>query len=241
MKFMSFASPSFSLAAHARRIPVATAGLLLLAGTAFGGTLSVTSGPTITPTNVTNSSATNPPTSAFTVTQFNFNTATGTNTALKLSGEQVFTSNGGTGTVSVDFSGNATANAGDTVSLAYDFTLTLTGTGQVTPTVTATANTTFLGQPIVLTTGGTLTPTATAGSTHYVGSKQSSVSPITASGTFTGHVSFNWTGATTGDTLRITVPNNSIDFALAPQAIPEPGAAWLLLLGAPLLAWTRRR
>jgi hypothetical protein len=199
---------------------------------AFAGTVAFNGNgsPTVSLTGVTQLATPTP----FQLSLFSFQSGN----AIKLQGVQTFTDNdGGGGTIDVSFSGSGTANANDILSVGYHFSLQLTGTGTVTPTVTV--NAILLGI-IPVNLSGSLPP-AGPGTTNYgPGSIQSPPAPVAGAATFTAHAVFNWTGGTAGDTLLINIPPNSIDFALASMAIPEPGAASLLLLGAPLLARRRR-
>jgi hypothetical protein len=187
--------------------------------------------PTVSLTGVMQSAAPTP----FQLSLFSFQ---GGN-AIKLQGVQTFTdNNGGGGTIDVSFTGSGTANVNDIVSVGYRFSLQLTGTGTVTPMVSV--NAILLGA-IPVNLSGSLPP-AGPGTTNYgPASIQSSPAPVSGSATFTAHAMFNWTGGTAGDTLQINIPPNSIDFAIASVAVPEPAGASLLLLGIPLLGSTRRR
>jgi hypothetical protein len=214
-------------------ISIFAAAIVCSLSTAFAGTLTFNGNgtPTVSLTGVTQLTAPTP----FQLSLFNFQ---GGN-AIKLQGIQSFTDNdGGGGTIDVSFSGSGTASANDILSVGYHFTLQLNGTGTVTPTVTV--NAILLGIfPVNL--SGSL-GAAGPGTTDYgPASIQSPPAPVGGAATFTAHAIFNWTGGTAGDTLLINIPPNSIDFALASMAIPEPGAVSLLLLAAPLVGWTRRR
>lgn len=158
--------------------------------------------------------------------------------AIKLSGNQIFTdTDGGGGTVTLSFSGSGDVVTGDLFSIGYNFGLTLTGPGSVVPSVTVNG---VVAGFIPVSVTGTL-PTATAGTTPYSGTRVSSASPLTAPLTYNASVTFTWTGATAGDTLRINVPQISIDFAASPTPVPEPAAGILLACAASLAGLRRRR
>lgn len=192
---------------------------------ARAGNLTLSTGPTVSLSNLTTSTITTP----YSVSSFAF----GSNTALKLSGDEIFNETAsGSSTLTITYTGSGTVNAGDFVSLGYHFSIILTGTGTVVPTFNVTA--------APFSANGTLA-TASPGTTNYQGSIVSATSPVSANINFTATATFAWTGGTANNKLEINVPTNSIDLAAAPTVVPEPSSWALLLLGAPLAFLCRSR
>jgi len=148
-------------------------------------------------------------------------------------------------TVTLDISGTFTINSGDIASLAYNFNIMLDSDAPATFTITGNAS---LLNPFPLalppiTTG----PQAIAAnsSMDYSGAKAGDlVSPFTGSGIFSAQLRIDFgPGTMPGDTLTIIIPNDSIDFQVAPTAIPEPSTYALLVtgLGALVVRYRRRK
>ena len=74
-------------------------------------------------------------------------------------------------------------------------------------------------------------------SLRYTGVK-SAPSPFNVASTWQGLFTITWTGGLAGDTLGVTVPNNSIDFQLR---VPEPSSAAIFAFGGMALISRRRR
>lgn len=155
-------------------------------------------------------------------------------TLLKFVGDINLTAPGGGSTVgnTITTSGSLTLDSQDAFLLSYDFDVTLVGGGTVTLTTTATTD--FGGVLETITNTETLTE---AGTVNLTFSGLGTVATGEVSGSWTGQLSFDWVDAPENSSLLISIPNESIDFAVT--AVPEPSAAILAALGG--MAFLRRR
>lgn len=146
----------------------------------------------------------------------------------KISGTAGFLSSGGSGTISVDVGGLATVLLGETISVDYDFTLSLTG-GSLDWTLTGMAS---IVQ--IFNKSGSIS----SGSQQFIGSDSFTNTFSDFNGVpWSASLDITWNGASNGDTLTVTVPNNSIDFSV----IPEPTSFCLIGIGGLALLLRRRR
>ena len=125
----------------------------------------------------------------------------------------------------------------DLFSVSYDFTLTLASAAPVAFTLQGSIEpTTFPFFPPITIASGTVTQ----GSNTYTGTFSAPV-PLAGPGTWSGQLVLTFSAPATGDTLTLSIPNNSIDFQLGPTAIPEPSSISLIALGAAALLLLARR
>ena len=154
---------------------------------------------------------------------------------LKIFGNATITPGAGASVVTLTLTGTFTANIGDLASYAYNFNIALNSATPATFTLSLTAG-------ALSTSTGTQVVAANSNSL-YSGRNQTPAAPIPNSGAFTGQLRISFAAGTTAtDTLVLSIPANSIDFAVAPVAIPEPSTyalAGVGLLG--LLAYLRRQ
>jgi len=156
---------------------------------------------------------------------------------VKLFGDASFTKgSAATSTIVLQINGSFDADTGDMFFAFYDFTFNLTGTGQVSWRLDGNVNIPPFGfQNVVRETSSSnlIGPS----SQRYTGIK-SAPSPFNFASTWQGVFTVTWTGGLAGDTLGVTVPNNSIDFQLR---VPEPSSTAIFALGAMGLISRRRR
>ncbi len=206
----------------------------------FGGTVSITSGPSVQLTgNLVDTTASGPPpVLPLGAEIYTFNGQP----AAKVYGNLTFTdSDGGGGTVTIMLEGNASASVGDFASLGYSFSITASG-GTVTPTVGVSGQFTPVFPPISIPFDeSAVLPSAGTGTSLYNGFIATDPSPVAANGTYSARAVFDWIGAAMNDTLTIYIPNSSIDLAVNTIAVPEPVTLTFLPLGFALLAARRPR
>jgi hypothetical protein len=160
-----------------------------------------------------------------------FATSQVTPTQVKVFGNGNYTATGAASVITLSIGGLVSAVATESVSLDYNFNLSFTGSGAVTWTLTSVLAGFFPGPS---STGG---PILSTDSGLFTGSK-SAVVPAPGGNNipFTATLTVNWNGATSGDTLAVSIPTNSIDLAV----VPEPSSMFLLSLGGLFLARRRR-
>lgn len=155
-------------------------------------------------------------------------------TLLKLVGDIDLTTvdGGSTRDNTLILEGEVSLEQGDAFSLAYDYDVFLTGGGTVNLTTTAITN--FDGVINTLTnteTVDTLNPVDEPFSFTFAQLGFEASTAVT--GTWTGEFRFDWIDAPADSSLKISIPNNSIDFAVVDaSAIPEPASGSVLLLAA---------
>jgi hypothetical protein len=190
--------------------------LLLSTTPAFAGTVTITSGPNLTPPEAfTNNTFTvqvlhDPPgvsgdllqaTGGATVTQPASNTASG------------------------DISGTFTANAGDIASVAYSVTMDTSGTVPIA--YTASASVTFLGVPQTFSDSGTIMP----GLHHYNGTWQAPAPfPLAGAGTWSASLTLSFSSAdgaagATPEVLVVSIDELNMQLATTPATVPPPSQA----------------
>jgi hypothetical protein len=188
-------------------------------GAGVAGTLSVTSGPTLTPSSAfTNStlqvqSSHNPP---------------GVNgDVIRVTGGTTITPGAAT-SASVAVSGNFSAVSGDLGSMAYSFIIDSNYNGSIDFTLTGSATVQFLGTQNFTTSG-----TVTRGLNQYSGKvKTPSAFPASVSGTFSATLQLNFTPATSQQFARPSAATGAVDlrvdqfdFQLAPtETTPIAGS-----------------
>jgi len=148
---------------------------------------------------------------------------------VKVTGVGQYTATGDTSAIILDVGGFISAQTGESISLDYDFTFAITGAGEINWTLTSLlfgfiSGPSASGGPITIADSGNVTGTESAGVT-FTADNVSWSAKLTA----------NWTGAANGDTLSVTIPENSIDIAV----VPEPSA--FLLLGLTGIMTLRRK
>ncbi len=207
---------------------VAAGVLLAFSNQAAAGTITVTDGPSFMPPGaVTNNTVTLQQPNASLIQLFG-------NATIQVTPDSV---------VYLAIGGTFTADMGDIASLFYNFTVDLNSAIPVTFTLALTATPTSPPlPPIELMEEGDILQ----GSHQYTGMDQSAPAPFALSGTFSGMLIFKFGAAPpnpdgTTDTLFLQIPSDSIDFQIAPTAIPEPSSYALLGLGILGLSFVARR
>lgn len=200
---------------------VTAATLLAFATPAFAGTLTITSGPTFTPS------------AAFTNNTIRVETLHSppgvTGDLVKLSGDATITPPA-SNSASIDIAGSYSANAGDLVSAAFSITIDSNISGPVTYTVRGSA--TYLGSPQNFSKTDTVLP----GLHQYRDAIQTPISfPFPGTGIFSGTVRLDFGSASASRAAAVSAAapgtlNVSIqrcDFQLAPTAatVPVPSQA----------------
>lgn len=133
--------------------------------------------------------------------------------------------------------GGFSLDPGDAFSLAYDYTVTLVGGGTVSLTTTATTN--LDGVELTLTQTELIDSQGTFNRTF---TDLAATATQSGEGTWTGVFEFDWTDATAGSSLNITIPNDSIDFAVTSvSTVPEPSSLATLAVASLALVTRRRR
>jgi hypothetical protein len=203
------------------------AGALLFtaASNTFAGTMTPTAQPSFSPANV--------------VTNNSIMFQQATPSVVKIFGNATITPGAGAHTVTLSLSGNFTSNANDLASFAYNFNINLMSATPATFQLSLQVNPT--GLPSFSASQGAQTVAANSNQA-YSGRAQSPAAPFGGSGTFTGTLQINFgAGTTASDQMILTIPQNSIDFAVQPTPIPEPSTYALLALGVLGLALHARR
>jgi hypothetical protein len=187
--------------------------LLALTSPISAGTVTITSGPNLTPA------------AAFTNNTF---MVTVLHNPPGVTGDIVQGSGGATVTppasnsVTVDIAGTFTANSGDIASIAYSVTMDSTVSAPIA--YTASANVTFLGIPQNFSDMGTIMP----GLHHYSGTWHAPVSfPISGGGTWTAMLTLNFAPSfqadgVTGTTGTLDVRVDQVNIQLATTAATNP-------------------
>ncbi len=202
-----------------RASAVALGALVLLPLTGSAASVIINSGPTAGVSgSVTQNSVT-------------FTTSQVTPARAKVFGDGSYTASGANSAITLSIGGLISALAGESISLDYEFNLNFTGGGSVNWTLTSALFGGLVTGPS--SSGG---PILSTNSGLFTGSK-SAVVPIAGDSIpWSALLTVNWTGATSGDTLAVSIPTNSIDVAV----VPEPSSMLLLGLGGVFLARRRR-
>lgn len=153
-------------------------------------------------------------------------------TRVKVTGLGDYTATGSTSAITLSIGGLISAVVGEPLSLDYDFSLILAGSGSVAWSLNTIVTISGFPIPGPSSNGG---PITSADNGTFTGSR-SAPSPLTVSNVpWSALLTVNWSGATVGDTLQVSIPTNSIDLTV----VPEPSSILLVGLGGVLL--TRRR
>lgn len=144
----------------------------------------------------------------------------------------------------IGVTGSFSADMGDIVSLFYNFSVDLDSSVPVTVTIEGTANTT-LG-PITISNSFLLSQ----GFQQYSGTDQSPPAPFPLDGTYSATVTFDFGNPTilknpdgeVQNSLTLSIPQDGLEFQLAPTAVPEPSTFALAAFGlGGLFAAVKRR
>ncbi len=158
----------------------------------------------------------------------------------------IVTGEGSSATIGV--TGSFSGSTGDIFSFFYNFSVNLNSSVPVQVTLQGTANTQF--GPLSVNDTFTLMQ----GMHDYTGMKETSPAPVGLSGTYSGTITFDFLSPTSqkfaqskprglANFLTLSIPQNGLDFQVAPTAIPEPSTFALAAFGFSglLLALKRRR
>jgi len=158
-------------------------------------------------------------------------------TQVKLFGEATATGvfDPGNGGIGFDWDGNfadgSAVAPGDSFVLPYEFSISVNG---------GTISSWTLDFQVASDDEPRFGSTFGSGTGTFTGTVSQDQPFSLASGLFDGYdveLNVDWTGFTSGDTITVTVPENSIDFVF----VPEPATAALLCLGGLTLVARRRR
>lgn len=192
--------------------------LAVLPRVASAGSISITTGPTsATSGSVTENSQT-------------FMFVPVSSDLVKIIGVGDYTATGATSQITLTAGGLISAEAGEVFSLDYEFTFNFTGAGELNWEITSLLQGIIPGPDA---SGGPIT----SGESGFFSGNASEAAPLALNNAiWSAELAIDWTGATAGDTLTVTIPNDSIDLAV----VPEPSSMLLLGLGS-LFLFRRRR
>jgi len=219
----------------------ATALFLSLLGSASAGTLTLTSGPTFSGGSVSSNSITADQARPELVRIF----GSALIRPFQQGAAMIVPAGNAPTTVTLSIGGNFSATPEDMASYFYNFSLNLASAAPVTFELRGTV--TVGGFPFEAFTTG---PQAIAqGANDFTGAGSVAIPPLAfqiggnpLNGTFLGELVFSFSAPSADDTLSLDIPGNSIDFQIAPTAIPEPSTYVLLAVGiAALVVRSRRR
>jgi hypothetical protein len=205
--------------------------LPVAAWAATGTNLTISGSPVITPSVNISANIAN----AYTLSQVDAN-------HVKLSGNGTYTytgTAGGGGTIDVAIGGTFSGSQGNQFSGNYDVTLGLTGSGSLEYQLSASLFVVFTYVQVYSSDNSSSLLNGPS-SQQYTGNG-TYIDPYsgTLSSNWKADLLLTWTNAKPGDQLTVTIPTNSIDFALL--SVPEPSSCALLACGLFAAVGKRRR